>query len=122
VAKLEQLVTRLLERPPQSSSTDAIAKEKAHKWMREIMNSLPLNSFDEMKTFNDKLEETEAPYMDAAAENLAPIAKQVPSLSKFYPIIFGDWVTDNVTYARATVSVNSKYVQFVVLHDTIIGV
>ena len=46
--------------------------------------------------------------MKTAAETWPPSQSRSTSLAKFYPIVFGDWVTDNVTYARATVSVNSN--------------
>lgn len=121
MAKLENAVVNLSARlaqrgpdfaQPQPSSAEAeaaaaAAKEAlAQKWMREIvMKSMRFNSLKAMTDFNEKLEkEDEAPYMKAAAEQLAPFAKQATCLSKFYQIVFGDWVTDNVSYARATVN------------------
>lgn len=90
---------------PLSANAAAAAEAVAQTWMRGVMSSLPLNSMTAMKAFNDKLEEHDAPYMKTASEYWAPLAKQAPNLAKFYPMVFGDWVTDNVSYARPTVSV-----------------
>lgn len=119
IDRLEAMVVNLSSRvaqngfaPPASADAAAAAAAAAAKeaiaqnWMRGIYSQLPLNSLEQMEEFNKKLEdEDEAPYMKAAAEQLAPTAKQAICLAKFYPFLFGNWVTDNVSFARGSVSV-----------------
>lgn len=121
ITKLEAMVVNLSSRvaqngfaQPQPASADAAsaaaaaaAKEAiAQAWMRDVYQNLPLDSLEQMEDFNKKLEDEEdVPYMKAAAEQLGPNAKQATNLAKFYQCIFGDWVTDNVSYARGSVSV-----------------
>lgn len=121
ITKLEAMVVNLSSRvaqngfaQPQPASADAAsaaaaaaAKEAiAQAWMRDVYQNLPLDSLEQMEEFNKKLEDEEdVPYMKAAAEQLGPNAKQATNLAKFYQFIFGNWVTDNVSYARGSVSV-----------------
>lgn len=119
ITKLEAMVVNLSSRvaqsgvaQPQRASADAAsaaatAKEAvAQAWMRDVYQNLPLDSLEQMEDFNKKLEDEEdVPYMKAAAEQLGPNAKQATNLAKFYQFIFGNWVTDNVSYARGSVSV-----------------
>ena len=115
VTKLEQIVANLGARQDGfvRPRNDSEAKtQMAQQWMKNIMLNapgsphMPFNSFEDMDAFNKKLQkDEEAPYMQAAAESLAPIAKQITLTTDLYKVVCGDWVTDNVSYARQSVSV-----------------
>jgi hypothetical protein len=118
VTKLEQIIANLGAPQdgfvrPQTRPNDAEAKtQMAQQWMKNIMLNapgsphMPFNTFQDMDDFNKKLaKDEEAPYMQAAADSLAPIAKQITSTVDLYKVVCGDWVTDNVSYARQSVSV-----------------
>lgn len=74
---------------------------EVHKWLTEWQPKLPLNNQDDMDAFEQAM--CNQKWLFHARDHFATWGEK-GDYKPLFKVLFGDWVTDNVTFKRPTVS------------------
>lgn len=102
----EALKTRVTElEDNQSRSLPSLPLDddpEVNAWLNQLDTRIPINSKDHMDDLNRKL--GTAAWMTAAVDHFSVYVVDKRNLKPLFNVVFGDWVTDNVTFQRPLVS------------------
>lgn len=95
--------------PPLQLSDDPVENE----FLVELTSRLPINSKEHMEDLEEKLNRREC--MNAAVTYFEKYACK-SDYNPFFTLLFGDWVTSNVTYQKPT-PVSKNLLMFCIIFD-----